>query len=316
MEKYVIIFDKTNKPLLILPFYFNNNTLYAISNYYTANFQPLFANNLNIKEIYDITEYFIKSYLIKNNIHYLTLSPVNIEVKEITSFVDCLKAHHFSIKTDHLFVNWFHKLNLNNYYDNLNTYEQYFQQRPSKLQNTIKRKTKQLRKTESHHLQIHTSYDDIKAQLSNYDTIYQKSWKPDEYSYQFIHDLMLTFAQQNKTRLGIAMINNEPAAAQFWLVHNQEALIVKLAHDPKFQNLSIGTILTNAMFQYVIEIDQVHKIDFLTGNDSYKKDWMTEQQDFYSVTAYNNKTIKGLALSLKYQAKTNIKKWMSYHFSN
>jgi CelD/BcsL family acetyltransferase involved in cellulose biosynthesis len=30
--------------------------------------------------------------------------------------------------------------------------------------------------------------------------------------------------------------------------------------------------------QHVIETDQVEEIDFLTGNDAYKQDWMNERR--------------------------------------
>ena len=36
--------------------------------------------------------------------------------------------------------------------------------------------------------------------------------------------------------------------------------------------------------QYVIDIDQVEEIDFLTGNDAYKQDWMSERRERFALS--------------------------------
>ena len=54
---------------------------------------------------------------------------------------------------------------------------------------------------------------------------------------------------------------------------------VKLAYDEAWKRYSPGSILISYLMQYVIEVDKVEEIDFLTGNDAYKADWMTERRE-------------------------------------
>ena len=65
-------------------------------------------------------------------------------------------------------------------------------------------------------------------------------------------------------------------AAQFWTVENGVAYIHKLAHLEARKTLSAGTTLSAALFEHVIDIDGVEFVDFGTGNDRYKADWMEE----------------------------------------
>ena len=77
-----------------------------------------------------------------------------------------------------------------------------------------------------------------------------------------------------RLRLGIAEIDGQPVAAQFWTVEGGTAFIHKLAHDERFRKQSPGTLLTAAMFAHVIDVDRVDLVDFGTGDDPYKRDWM------------------------------------------
>jgi CelD/BcsL family acetyltransferase involved in cellulose biosynthesis len=88
-------------------------------------------------------------------------------------------------------------------------------------------------------------------------------------------------------RLGLLTIDEEVIAAQLWLVFGNTAYIYKLAYIKSFRNYSPGTILTNALVKHVIETDKVNKIDFLTGADSFKLDWMTVYRELLGVQIVN-----------------------------
>src|SRR5690606_18233504 len=77
-----------------------------------------------------------------------------------------------------------------------------------------------------------------------------------------------------RIRLAVARHEGEPVAAQFWTAENGIAYIHKLAHLESRKELSAGTTLTAALFEHVIDRDGVALVDFGTGNDGYKADWM------------------------------------------
>ena len=94
-------------------------------------------------------------------------------------------------------------------------------------------------------------------------------------------------------RLGIAWLDRKPIAAQVWIVANGKADIYKVAYDEAFKDYSPGTVLTARLLQHVIERDGVHEVDYLIGDDPYKKTWMSDRRERWGVVAYNPATLAG-----------------------
>ena len=90
--------------------------------------------------------------------------------------------------------------------------------------------------------------------------------------------MLRAFAQSEgeagRLRLGVARAGGQAVAAQCWTVENGAAYIHKLAHLESHKPLSAGTTLSAALFAHVIDIDKVALVDFGTGDQSYKADWM------------------------------------------
>jgi CelD/BcsL family acetyltransferase involved in cellulose biosynthesis len=89
-----------------------------------------------------------------------------------------------------------------------------------------------------------------------------------------------------RLRLGVARIAGKPVAAQFWTVEAGTAFIHKLAHDEDASKHSPGTLLSAALFEHVIDRDRVDEIDFGTGDDPYKRDWMEAVRNRHAVELY------------------------------
>lgn len=155
------------------------------------------------------------------------------------------------------------------------SFAEYWATRPGRMRTTLKRKAKKVE------CAIWTSFDD-KA-WADYEAIYGESWKTAEDQ----PDLLRQFAQQEgaagRIRLAIAAHDGLPVAAQFWTVENRTAYIHKLAHLESHKNLSAGTTLTAALFEHVIDKDEVELVDFGTGSDAYKADWMEQVRPRYQV---------------------------------
>lgn len=86
-----------------------------------------------------------------------------------------------------------------------------------------------------------------------------------------------------RLRLGVARAEGLAVAAQCWTVENGTAYIHKLAHLESHKHLSAGTTLSAALFAHVIDTDTVTLIDFGTGDQSYKTDWMEAVRPRYRV---------------------------------
>ena len=158
-------------------------------------------------------------------------------------------------------------------------FDTYWSQRPGPLRTTLKRKGKKV------DAKVLTHFDPDLWQA--YEAIYAASWKPEE-----DHPAMLrSFAEEEgaagRLRFGVAFRNGEPVAAQCWTVEAGTAFIHKLAYLESAKNLSAGTTLSAALFRHVIDIDRVSLVDFGTGDQSYKADWMNGVRPRYRVDCLN-----------------------------
>ena len=195
--------------------------------------------------------------------------------------------------------NWF----VNNIID----FESYYQQRPSQLKNTLKRKEKKLANALEYQVKIVTSVEDLEQYFPAYQAIYQASWKGEEYSFAFIKQVCIQAAKENKLRLGVLFIAGKPAAMQLWFLEKGTASIFKLAYEPQYQQYSVGSILSMALSKHVITTDKVTAIEFGMGNEPYKKDWMAEKQQRFTVQAFNEKSFFGLVGALRHIVLSKLK---------
>ncbi|HEY8708580.1 MAG TPA: GNAT family N-acetyltransferase, partial [Burkholderiaceae bacterium] len=101
-------------------------------------------------------------------------------------------------------------------------------------------------------------------------------------------------AEQGWLRLGVARIDDVPIAAQLWFVYGRRAYIFKLAYDESQSRWSAGTVLTAHMMRHVLEVDRVVEVDFLSGDDPYKKSWMMQRRERVGLIACNLRLLPGL----------------------
>ena len=108
--------------------------------------------------------------------------------------------------------------------------------------------------------------------------------------------------------MGLARIAGAPVAAQFWTVEDGTAFIHKLAHVEDSLKASPGTLLSAALFRHVIEVDQVERVDFGTGNDAYKRDWMNRHDPLWRIEAFNPSRIAAWGPASKAFARSLLRK--------
>lgn len=100
-------------------------------------------------------------------------------------------------------------------------------------------------------------------------------------------------ADQGQLRLGLLWLEGEVVAAQVWIVTAGKAHIFKLAYQAGFERFSVGSVLTAALMQHVMDVDGVREVDYLTGDDSYKKDWMSHRRERVGLIAFDRSRLRG-----------------------
>lgn len=209
----------------------------------------------------------------------LHLDPVAEGDQNLYALQRALEAAGFSSERYFCFRNWIHRVEGGSFAD-------YMAARPSRIRNTVSRKMRKLEREHGYHIRLYTDGGLYQA-LADYNAVYSASWKANELFEPFINGLAERLARAGWLRLAILYIGDQPAAAQFWFVAHGKASIFKLVYDEAWKQYSTGSILIAWLMEYVIDTDKVEEIDFLTGNDAYKQDWMSQRRDRWRLSFIN-----------------------------
>ena len=168
------------------------------------------------------------------------------------------------------------------------SFKDYWAARPGQLRSTYKRKNCKA----DFDVTIYDKFDE--TAWEEFEAVYADSWKPEEGSPAFLRETAVFEGMAGCLRLGICRLDGVAVAAQYWTVERGTAYIHKLAHRESARELSPGTILSHALFQHVIDQDAVDVIDFGTGDEPYKADWMDASAPLDRVVVYNPRRFTGL----------------------
>ncbi|QFT78034.1 GNAT family N-acetyltransferase [Erythrobacter sp. THAF29] len=215
---------------------------------------------------------------LKSRGHRVTMEPVPTEDGSADRLSRAFKAAGWRVETTPCDLN--HILNVNG-----RSFAEYWASRPGPLRTTLKRKGKKV------DVAIHTEFDEVA--WSHYERVYAESWKPAEDHPHMLRAFARAEGAAGRLRLGLAFYDGEAVAAQFWTVENKTAFIHKLAHLESYKQLSAGTTLSAALFEHVIDRDHVDLVDFGTGDQRYKADWMEDTRLRYRIDCIDPGSPKG-----------------------
>ena len=280
---------------IILPVRYNNirycRLLMSLTNFYSPLYHIVYktSSEQSIRQL----GAFFKELTIPWDV--LQLQPMSQD--DAMSVVNQLKAAKIPAISFFCFGNWY--LDVKG-----RCYDDYFAGLASQVKNTVIRKTKKFNAIPHAKLVIVSSEQDLDTAIPAYNRVYKASWKTEEAYPEFIAGLCRLAAEQGALRLGLAYINNIAVAAQLWIVADNTAYIYKLAYDEAYKNYGIGSVLTAKLMQHVIDVDKVATVDYLTGDDAYKKDWMSHRRERWGILAFNMATFRGvLALSIEFSKR-------------
>lgn len=174
------------------------------------------------------------------------------------------------------------------------SYEQYFQGLSSQVRHTVLRRRRKFFAEGRGTLSLFTQVDDIDAAIRDWNAIYGASWKKPEPFTGFMPGLIQLCAEKGWLRMGLAKLDGIPIAAQIWIVNGGRASIYKLAYDERYARYSAGTLLTDFLMRQALDVDRVQEVDYLVGDDRYKKDWMSHRRERWGMVAYNPRRVMGL----------------------
>jgi CelD/BcsL family acetyltransferase involved in cellulose biosynthesis len=238
----------------VLPLMRQGRQICAFANWYNFTVSPLFTDGANKAALLTAL-----AQDLAGEAPRLALAPLPDEHSEASLLESCFAAAGWRVFREQCDVN--HVLAVNG-----RSFAEYLAARPGQLRTTLKRKASKVRTV------LSSEFDP--RLWDDYAAIYAASWKPSEGSLPFLRRFAEQEGAAGRLRMAFAYADATPVAAQFWTVENGTAYIHKLAHTEAAKPLSPGTTLSAALFEQVIDRDLVTLVDFGTGNDGYKRDWM------------------------------------------
>ena len=248
--------------LALLPLNGADDHWHAFSHRYTALFGLLLAET-DRAAVLDC----LAAGLSQRGIHALQLQPVAEDDRSLIGLQAALESAGYQTHRHFAFYNWIHRTRGQSFDD-------YMAARPAQLRNTINRKRRKLAREQEYSIRLYKD-GDVAQGLREYHSAYAASWKANEQYAELLDTVAMTLSVPGWTRIAVLAIDGKAVAAQLWFVVQGKASIFRLAYDEQWKRYSPGSILTAYLMQYVMDTDKVEEIDFLTGNDAYKQDWMS-----------------------------------------
>lgn len=284
---YVLLRD--GKVRGVLPFFFLRTGMWlrqanSLTNFYSSLYRPLLSPSVTSDELAGYLRMILRDARI-DVLRFDAMDPAHLAFDLLESGI-----HQAGLKPYRFFGfgNWYLPVQGR-------SFQTYFQELPSQLRNTIRRREKKFFAAERGRLEIVTGNGGLEEAIAAWRKIYGSSWKAAEPFPEFVPGLIRMCAARGWLRLGLAHYDGEPIASQIWIVSHGRAAIYKLAYDEKFAHLSAGTVLTAHLMHHVLDVDKVKEVDYLIGDDDYKKDWMSHRRERWGIIAYNTKTARGMA---------------------
>jgi len=275
-----------NKPVAAMPILVsedaNNVSIKSLSNYYTALYSPAIFEKVDANALAHLILAIVRAHPRTRD---LQLSPMDPDSSAYRLLLNSLNTVGYLTFEFYCFGNWYLKVD--------SDWDGYLKSRSATWRSNLKRASRKF-ETEGGTLEVVSDQSGLSRAIGAYEQVYAASWKIPEPYPEFVPGLISACLERGWLRLGIAWLGDRPIAAQIWIVAEGKAHIYKVAYDEAFKTYTPGTLLTAMLMQYVIEKDQVAEVDYLIGDDTYKKSWMGARRERWGIVVYNHKNIAGL----------------------
>ena len=225
----------------------------------------------------------------------VSFEPLDADSAWLPAFKQGARRAGYRIWDEPAFGNWFQPVEPG-------VHLAYWVSRPSALRNTVDRAMRKLDRAGDWRVEIFASGSDngladataLSRMTDAYLSVYANSWKPQEPNPGFMPAFIALAARHGCLRLGVLWFQGRPLAAQIWLVYpGHSAQIFKLAHVKGEEKWSAGSVLTAELARHCIDRDNVTELDFLSGDDAYKADWMGSRRERVRLVLAHPLTLQG-----------------------
>ena len=270
----------------------------SLANYYTPSWSPVLDSRYSDETIEAFVRALTQDRRMFAVADFRCLDP---EAAYFRILQKSLSDHGFAVQTYFQFGNWYLQVGGR-------SYEEYLTGLSTVLRKNIPYQTRRLERTYRVEFALVTGLEGLDKAVNDYETVYHSSWRDQEAYPGFIRGLVETAARMGSLRLGLLYADGIPVAAQLWLLHGKVASIYKIAYVEAFAKFSVGTVLTARMMRHAIDVEKVSTVDYLSGDDGYKKDWMSHRRERWGILAFNLRSFHGLLLAARHLGGRRLKR--------
>jgi CelD/BcsL family acetyltransferase involved in cellulose biosynthesis len=278
---HVVTVHEGGRPVAILPLQVDGHRVVSLTSPYTTLFQPLLAPGADAMRVGEALGRYLRRWPL------VRLEAMDPEWPGLPPLLRGMRrAGMVPARFEH-FGNWSEPV------AGLG-WPGYLAARPGALRETIRRRTRALERDGTVRFEVVAGMDGLGGAIAAYESVYARSWKVPEPFPLFNQTWLPLAAGLGVLRLGVMWQGAVPIAAQYWVVADGVATVLKLAHDDAAKALSPGTLLTAHMIRHVMERDDVSTLDFGRGDDAYKQQWTTQRRQRVGVMLANPLRTGGL----------------------
>ncbi len=275
------------EPAAILPIHLiregRQTNVEALANYYTSLFAPILCPSVRAEHLAAV----LRGIEDRHHAAVMQFAPLDPDAPGFGLLRRALALAGWRVFDYACFGNWYLPAR------GL-SWESYRQSLPGRLRSTLERKGRRFAAAGGSLKLLTCAGPGLEPAIAAYQRVYSASWKNPEPYPDFMPGLLRLCAQRGWLRLGVAFLGETPVAAQVWLVCHGKAFIYKLAYDEAHGGFSPGTLLTGMLMRHVLDQDHVFEVDYQTGDDAYKRDWMRARRERRGLVAYNPRRLAGL----------------------
>lgn len=272
----------------------------SLANYYAALYGPIGGTGPDAAAHADA----LAQWLAREGIATLRLHPVDAAAGFWRDFTAALRRQGYWVDDYFAFGNWYQPCTGLRWTD-------YLAQRPSRLRHTILRTQRKLARDPGYRLRVLDATarpEDMDAAVADFKRVYAHSWKKPEPYPTFIDNLCRMAHARGWLRIGVCELDGQAVSAQIWLVREGVASIFKLAYDGRYARQGVGTAVSAAMWEQVLDRDQVDEVDFLAGDDDYKAEWMAQRRERQGIVAFRRQFGLGPLLAAQHYGARVLKR--------
>ena len=285
------VLKKSGRPVAALPVLVEDSFLgkrvLALGNFYTSFYQPLLDSSIKRQEFAFLISHVKTTH---RSVAVFRFAPMDPDSRAYKLMHEGMKSGGLVPFGFYCFGNW--------HLTAETSWDAYLKTQTASLRSTIKRMGKKFL-ADGGTFELLRAESDVERGMAAYGAVYASSWKKPEPFQGFIPGLMKTTAKAHAMRLGIAWLKGKPIAAQLWIVAKGKADIYKVAYDEAYKAYSPGTLVTAQLLEEVLDHDHVSEVDFLIGDDAYKKVWMRHRRERWGIIACNPFNPAGLYFLLR-----------------